>query len=288
MDLLELPPRLFTIGEEPPAQRSISYHSDDKNLFKALSNSLTSEEYEELKASKLGVFIKFKELGFGWTSRLVHFLLSFQLDIKKKFELYTLIGPEPLRFSILEFENLTGLNCDYVPDLENPRCEISKEMAAFWEKMGVDLYAGPSIENITAAFNKCDRWSRDDRMRLGYLAIYAGYIEARKFSSPTRASLARLVMDLEKFENYPWGRVAFKVLMDSLKAKDLTQTGYTVDGFVQVLQVWAYHAMPELGASYGSPVPNRPSPPLLAYKGGQGPRKCFKDAISTQVLNFTP
>ena len=67
-------------------------------------------------------------------------------------------------------------------------------------------------------------------------------------------------MDLEEFENYPWGRVAFKVLMDSLKAKVLTQTYYTVDGFIQVIQVWAYYAMQELGANYGSPVRDRPSP----------------------------
>ncbi|CDY09051.1 BnaC08g10050D [Brassica napus] len=41
--------------------------------------------------------------------------------------------------------------------------------------------------------------------------------------------------------------------MDSLKAKDLTQTGYTVDGFIQVLQ------------------------------GGQGRRRCFKSAINIQI-----
>ncbi|CAN6910343.1 unnamed protein product [Brassica oleracea] len=171
MDLPELSPRMFTVGEEPAAIRSISYHSDDTKLFKALCDCLTADEYEDLKASKLGVFIKFKELGFGWTSRL--------------------------------FEHLTGLNCDYIKDLENPRCEVTKEMAAFWEKMSVDLDTGPR----------------------------------KKFSTSTRDSLARLVMDLEKFENYPWGRVAFKVLMDSLKAKDLTQTGNTVDGFIQVIQI---------------------------------------------------
>ncbi|KAF8117983.1 hypothetical protein N665_0007s0032 [Sinapis alba] len=123
-------------------------------------------------------------------------------------------------------------------------------------------------------------------MRLGYLAIFSGFIEGRKYSSATRASLARLVMDLERFENYPWGRVAFKVLMDSLRAKDFTKS-YTVDGFIQVLQVWIYHALPELGANYGNPLPNRPSPPLLAFKGGKG-RKCFKDAISrqTRVINY--
>ncbi|KAG5375504.1 hypothetical protein IGI04_040100 [Brassica rapa subsp. trilocularis] len=252
MDLPEFPPRMFTLGEEPDAIRSISYHSDDTKLFKALCDCLTADEYEDLKASKLGVFIKFKELDFGWTSRL--------------------------------FEHLTGLNCDYIKDLENPRCEVTTEMAAFWEKMRVDIDTGPSIEQITEAFYNCDEWSRDDRMRLGYLAIYAGYIERKKFSSATSASLARLVMDLEKFENYPWGRVAFKVLMDSLKAKDLTQTGYTVNGFIQVLQVWAYYALPELGANYGSPIPNRPSPLLLAYKGGKRQRKFFKAAINKQTI----
>ncbi|RIA04222.1 hypothetical protein BRARA_K01568, partial [Brassica rapa] len=234
MDLPELPPRMFTLGEEPDAIRSISYHSDDTKLFKALCDCLTADEYEDLKASKLGVFIKFKELEFGWTSRL--------LDIKKKFELWSLVASQPARFSLIEFEHLTGLNCDYIKDLS----EVTKEMDAFWEKMRVDLDTGQSIEQITEAFYHCDEWSRDDRMRLGYLAIYAGYIEGKKFSSATPASLARLVMDLEKFENYPWGRVAFKVLMDSLKAKDLTQTGYTVDGFIQVVQVWAYYAMPEV------------------------------------------
>uniref|UniRef100_A0A0D3AL24 DUF1985 domain-containing protein n=1 Tax=Brassica oleracea var. oleracea TaxID=109376 RepID=A0A0D3AL24_BRAOL len=118
--------------------------------------------------------------------------------------------------------------------------------------MVVDLDTGPSIEQITEAFYRCDEWSRDDRKRLRYLGIYAGYIEGKKFSTATPASLARLVMDLENFENYPWGRVAFKVLMDSLKAKDLTQT-------------------------------DRPSPLLLAYKGGQGRHICFKSAINRQI-----
>ncbi|CAG7875645.1 unnamed protein product [Brassica rapa] len=158
MDLPELPPRMFTLGEEPDAIRSISYHSDDTKLFKALYDCLTADEYEELKASKLGVFIKFKELEFVWTSRLIHFLLCFQLDIKKKFELWSLVASQHARFSLIEFEYLTGLNCDYIKDLENSRCEVTKEMAAFWEKMRVDLDTGPR----------------------------------KKFSSATPASLARL------------------------------------------------------------------------------------------------
>ncbi|XP_013629937.1 PREDICTED: uncharacterized protein LOC106335844 [Brassica oleracea var. oleracea] len=160
-------------------------------------------------------------------------------------------------------------------------------MAAFWEMMGVDVDAGPTTEQIKAAFRRCEEWSRDDRMRLGYLAIFTRFIEGRNYSTATRASLARLVMDLERFENYPWGGVVFKVLIESLKGKDLESNSYTVDGFIQVLQVWVYFALPEFGANYGHPLPNRTSPLLMAYNGGKGRRFC-KEAISrhTSVINF--
>ncbi|KAG2281172.1 hypothetical protein Bca52824_052392 [Brassica carinata] len=49
-------------------------------------------------------------------------------------------------------------------------------------------------------------------------------------------------MDLERFENYPWGE-SLKVLMDSLWNKEITGC-YTVDGFIQVLRVWTHTAMP--------------------------------------------
>nr|VDD54929.1 unnamed protein product [Brassica oleracea] len=111
-------------------------------------------------------------------------------------------------------------------------------------------------------------------------------IEGRKYSTPTRVSLARLVMELERFENYPWGRVAFKVLIDSVKGKDISGC-YTINGFAQALQVWVYTALPELGANYGNPLPNNSSPPILAYKGRKG-RIFFKEAIlsQTMVINF--
>ncbi|KAG2280643.1 hypothetical protein Bca52824_051863 [Brassica carinata] len=90
-------------------------------------------------------------------------------------------------------------------------------------------------------------------------------------------------MDLERFENYPWGRVAFKVLMDSLWNKEIAGC-YTVDGFIQVLQVWTYTAMPELGASIGGPRADSPSPPILAYEGSRG-RRSMKAAILSQAYD---
>ena len=67
--------------------KSIAYHTDDSKLLLSVRQALHDDEYEELKDSKLGLFIKFKELNFSWTSRLVHYMLCFQLNIKKKYEL---------------------------------------------------------------------------------------------------------------------------------------------------------------------------------------------------------
>uniref|UniRef100_A0A0D3APD5 DUF1985 domain-containing protein n=1 Tax=Brassica oleracea var. oleracea TaxID=109376 RepID=A0A0D3APD5_BRAOL len=166
MEMPELPRRIYTLGEEPPAVHSISYHIC-WTLHAALKKALHDDEYEELKESKLGVFIKFQEMGFDWASRLVHYMLGFQLDIKKKYELWSLVGPQPVRFSLLEFENLTGLNCEYIEDLERPHCVVTKELTSFWEMLGVHVEAGPSTQDIIAAFERCEGWSRDNHKR-GY------------------------------------------------------------------------------------------------------------------------
>ncbi|KAF8086494.1 hypothetical protein N665_0623s0001 [Sinapis alba] len=128
---------------------------DDFQLYFSIKVALHPNEYHELRDSKLGVYLKFKELNFAWASRLIHFMLCFKLHIKKKYDLWCLVGPEPARFSLIEFEHLTGLNCDYVENLENTRCEVTKEMTAFWQHLGVGIDVGPTTEQIIAA---CKRW----------------------------------------------------------------------------------------------------------------------------------
>ena len=278
MNKLDFPQRLYSVGHEPFPNKSIAYYSDDSKLFPALKEALEADEWEELKNSKVGVFLKFHEMKFGWASRLVHYILCFQLDCKKKFELWSLVGVEPLRFSLHEFEEITGLNCEYVKNLENPLVEVTTDMKAFWAQMGVNFDRGPSIDELTTACQMCRTWSRDDRLRLGYLAIYAGFIEAARTSPPTRASLTRLVMDLDAFEDYPWGRVAFKFLMESVKGVDLTKT-YAIEGFVQVFQVWVYCCLPEFGAGFGHPIEGSPTPPLLAFLGGKGKRRLQENML---------
>ncbi|KAF2540492.1 hypothetical protein F2Q68_00031877 [Brassica cretica] len=59
MDLPELPKRMYTLGEEPIPAKSIGYHTDDPHLLPDVKAALHDDEWEELKNSRLGVFIKF-------------------------------------------------------------------------------------------------------------------------------------------------------------------------------------------------------------------------------------
>ncbi|ESQ27744.1 hypothetical protein EUTSA_v10019606mg [Eutrema salsugineum] len=248
----EFPRRLYTKGFEPVPDKSIGYYADDYRLVHALKSALEEDEWEEIYESPLGVFLKFHELDFGWASRLVHHMLTFQIVCKQRYEIWSLIGTTPVRFLLHEFEEITGLNCGYL--------------------MGVDAESGPSTTKIIEACSNCSSWSRDDRLRLGYLGIYAGFIVATRPGSSTNVNHARLVMNLEGFKEFPWGRIAFQHLINSVKEKDLSKNIH-IEGFVQALQLWVYYALPDFAAEFGEPLPNVTEEPLLlAYKGSRGRR----------------
>ncbi|XP_024009976.1 uncharacterized protein LOC18014285 [Eutrema salsugineum] len=247
--------RLYTKGFEPVPDKSIGYYADDYRLVPALKSALEEDEWEEIYESPLGVFLNFHELDFGWASRLVHHMLTFQIVCKQRYEIWSLIGTTPIRFSLHEFEEITRLNCGYVDDLALTDLALEDDTRAFWELMGVDAELGPSTTEIIKACSNCSSWSRDDRLRLGYLGIYAGFIVATRPGSSTNVNHARLVMDLEGFKEFPWGRIAFQHLINSVKEKDLSKNIH-IEGFVQALQVWVYYALPDFAAEFGEPLPN--------------------------------
>ena len=84
---------------------------------------------------------------------------------------------------------------------------------------------------------------------------------------------AKLLMDLEIFEQYPWGRVAFVELVNQIKTKtesgDIKQGCYVCKAFVQVIQIWAYAYIPCLGEAIGRPIRSN-GLCLLRFKGENG------------------
>ncbi|CAA7025699.1 unnamed protein product [Microthlaspi erraticum] len=252
--------RLYTRGAEPEAQKNISCSSNDKKLFTAVKQLLSDAEWVTLYNSRVGVFCKFHDLKFEWSSKLVHRMLSYQLECKKKYEIWSAVGDSPMRFSCMSLD-------------------VSQvSTTTMWRMFG------PSKMELIRACQWATDWPKEDKLKLGYLTIYTGFIAARKKTSHTRVSLVRLVMDEEEFENYLWGHVGFKNLIEAIKEAELWKSGYFLDGLFVVLQVWAYCFMPEFGASPGAPIPDAPNTPLLAYKGIQGLRNI--ELMILKQVNF--
>ncbi|CAA7045751.1 unnamed protein product [Microthlaspi erraticum] len=181
---------------------------------------------------------------------------------------------KPARFLLAEFGEITGLNCDEIhPDMM-PEVD-EEEKKRFWEllKLKENRYS-PGLEDLKALCDECIAWSKKDKIRFCYLVILANGLLKVDRRSELPLDKANLVIDLERFENYPWGRVAFEDLMDAVKDvthEKMQSKSYTLNGFVQVLQIWAYVAVPKVGATLGCPltVPNE-IPYLLRYQGRGG------------------
>ncbi|CAA7040719.1 unnamed protein product [Microthlaspi erraticum] len=226
------PRRFYTKGGDPDAGKSISRCSKNTKLL--IVSESSSPTTNGMKSVTPGLVV-----------------------CKKKYEIWSAVGANPIRFSLHEFSAITGLNCEYVENLETPDAPATDAVCEFWERLGVNVEVGPSIDQLAEA--------------------------SRRSAAETPVKLARLVLDLEKFEEYPWGRVCFLQLIKSIKGVDLEKSGYVLEGFIEVLQIWAFESMPNFAEKYGAPLPSKPSPPLLAYKGIQG-KRYIAEAMLKQVV----
>ncbi|CAF2141866.1 unnamed protein product [Brassica rapa] len=253
----------FPDETRPDPTNYINYSSTFKSL-KAVKDVVSVEVWEYVEKSPLGIIIKFMDLEFAWSSTLVHYVFSRQLYCKKRHELWFLIEKQPARFSLFEFEDITGLNCEPLPN--TMVVEDVEKSISFWALFHLrctrSTPGAEDIRTLSRSPDVCRSWSREDQIRLCYLAILTGGLLALDRREAIPPSKAKLLMDLEIFEQYPWGRVA---VIKYTTAKKIKDNSYVCKGFVQVIQVWAYAYIPCLGEAIGHPIGSS-GPCLLRFK----------------------
>lgn len=192
--------------------------------------------------------MKFYEADFVFAGRLVQHLLLRQLVVEQPQEMWCLLGDQPVRFSLNEFQHLTGLNCG-----EFPRDDaVMNYETEFWTLLKLRPNKGPNWESLTKSLDECSGWSVQDRTRLGLLCLLSLCIFAKDKTVKIPVSIARKVLSRDTFDMYPWGRLAFVHLIRTIKSADLDKYSLVMDGFVQVLQVWGYWAFHRLGETVGN------------------------------------
>ncbi|CAF1928934.1 unnamed protein product, partial [Brassica napus] len=234
------PHRLYEVGKTPVQSRSMN-HSCYLSNIQTVREELGDDVWSELRESAIGVIVKLKELPYIWYAKVVQHFLANQLAIESSHEIWSLIDDSmPLRFSLYEFGEIIGLNCD--PFDKHDVWDVDHQ--EFWLEMNVPTSDGPTLLELQAIFPICRNWPREKRMMIA-------------------------------FQRYPWGRIGFSSLVDSIKVLTYeAKKSYTLHGCVHALLIWIYECVPGL---YGNRIDGA-DVPLLSW-GGSRTRINFSDFL---------
>ncbi|KAL0685137.1 hypothetical protein Bca4012_051985 [Brassica carinata] len=273
------PRRLYDVGKTPIQSRSMN-HSCFLATVQTVLESVGDDVVSDLRESAVGVIVKLKELEYTWSASCVHHFLVNQLAIESSHEMWSLIDSMSLRFSLYEFEEITGLNCD--PFDKDEIWDVEHE--SFWLDMKVPTLKGPTLKELQAVLTICRNWSRENQLMVGLLCLLCIGIFGISSNSRIPLQCAKRVMDPEAFQRYPWGRVGFTSLLESIKVLTYERKkSYTLHGCVHVLLIWIFESVPGLGEKFGNRIEGA-DVPLLSWLGSR-PRINFSDFCAQEKRN---
>lgn len=260
------PPRLYAEGQSNLENLDINHNVLFKHIV-TFRDSVGETVWNQIKEHPTGIAAKIFERNTIWSGKTVHYLLCRQLRVRKK-ELWFIIGGQPIRFGLNEFEHVTGFNIDPLP---TEPFEPEADYRAFFRELNVpDGAEGPTLYELIDGLDKCRAWAPQDSRRIwmGRLILIAIGIHAIHHNSRIPLESAKRVFDDEALNNYPWGRVAFQSLVESIQTLSPTGRTYTVNGLVYVLQAWAYESITCFGELFGNPAASDMRP-LLRWRGNR-------------------
>nr|VDD60398.1 unnamed protein product [Brassica oleracea] len=112
-------------------------------------------------------------------------------------------------------------------------------------------------------------WSFEKRRLIGLLSVLSIGVLGISPGSRIPLEQAKRVLDIEEFERYPWGRVAFSSLVNSVKVISFEERNkYTLRGCVHALLIWVYESIPGIGEEYGNRIEGN-QVPLLSWSASR-------------------
>ncbi|XP_033141139.1 uncharacterized protein LOC103848585 [Brassica rapa] len=271
----DYPPKLYPEGSSNLDGKVIN-HNFHPGHFPHVRETIGLDVWEELVNSPIGVVARLAERKSMWSGRTVHYLLCRQLRVIKK-EIWCLVADEAIRFSLLEFGEITGLNTGPLPTEKFDPSQYNE----FWGELKVPLGMGPKLDELKAALAFCPRWSFEKRKWLGLLLLQAMEVYCLHHNSGIPFQSAIKVFYDEAMRSYPWSQTAYEVLIDSIKTLAPDGGSYTISGMKDALLIWAYESVTCFGESFGRVIINE-DVPLLRW-GGKCTRASFDKLLSSEI-----
>ncbi|XP_020876425.1 uncharacterized protein LOC110227210 [Arabidopsis lyrata subsp. lyrata] len=246
---LELPSRLFADREEPAGDRVNMYFK--LNTIKAVLKALTPEELDTIRpcfGKLLDVYSK-----PVFSGKLAHFLLTRQLNVVKRHEIWVVFAGKPVRFSLSEFGLVTGLNCQPLPALDRALTKCPPGVTPYWFTLfgGEKCFTG---EMLLGKLRRPKALSSEVRVKYAYLLLVDGFLCRRSFHMKIPKEHVEMIRDLDVFLKYPWGRYSFDMTMQCIKSRSLNQLAQAtmaIQGFIHALGLVLVEAVPAVLSAVG-------------------------------------
>ncbi|KAG7536772.1 Ulp1 protease family C-terminal catalytic domain [Arabidopsis suecica] len=246
MEDLDLPHRLIAAGEEPLGERVNVYNK--MKILNGIIDSLDATEINLIRDSPLGGLLDFPNKP-AWSASFGLYLLGRQLDIAKANEIWVVYAGTPVRFSLREFHLVTGLACGRYPDVPKKKRKgtAGKEIPFYSTLFGLE--SDVTVERVITMLKK--KVTNDPSLRIRYavLALVDGYLLPTSHHPKIIKEHAEMSENLTSFLTYPWGRLTFEMMMNSIKERELEQlatTSVAVQGLLYALQLVVLQAAPAI------------------------------------------
>ncbi|KAF8114884.1 hypothetical protein N665_0032s0015 [Sinapis alba] len=177
--------------------------------FPIVREVIRHDVWDHLKEFSVGIIAKIADSKFLWSDRTVHYLLCIYHRVYK--EILSLVVDQPIRFSLHEFNEITGLNIDPFP----------------MEIFEPDQYKTPALEVYRS-------WTFEKRKWLGLLLFQTMGLYALHHNSRILFESAKIIFDDEAIMTYPWGQSAYEVLVNLIKMLSPQGQSYTINGLKDV------------------------------------------------------
>ncbi|XP_023636067.1 uncharacterized protein LOC17883834 [Capsella rubella] len=280
------PPLLYPPGKSPLLKRSI-HHNCTLASFGFMKDCIGEDVYKDIRDhTQVGVLLSLADSDYVWWAKLVHYILTRQLAIERRYEIWSLIEGCPIMFSLYEYEDISRLNCQ--PIVEDDIVEVDHR--EFWAELKVDSGLGPNWYDLDEALKNCRTWTPDKRKMLGlFLVVHVGILGLPR-GSTIPLEYAKRVLYIAAFDRFPCGGVGFMELLQSIKVLSFKKESCAIHGCVHVLMIWAFDCLKHLGKTYGNKkkfdedfAAADDVPPLLMWSGKR-PRIDIAEFFATEKL----
>ncbi|KAA0035989.1 protein Ycf2-like [Cucumis melo var. makuwa] len=125
-------------------------------------------------------------------------------------QLQFLIGGRVLRFGLREFVLITGLKCHEIPDINHKDIKGGGRLKGVYFKNLKTM----TRQYLNIMFNVSTAETDDDRIKMAKLYFLESFLIPKQECLSVEWDHITMVDDDEVFDGYPWGRVAFELLVN--------------------------------------------------------------------------